>query len=92
MALIRRYGEFPAMFVPDVGEVVRAALSPAGPYVRAVVTSVHRADRDFIRVGVQWLEDGGASPGAKPVRKGIKGSVYIRRDDRIPLIRRIPAA
>lgn len=92
MALIRRYGEFPAMFVPDVGEVVRAARSPAGPFLLAVVTSVHRADQDFIRVGVEWLEDGGASPTGKPVRRNDKGSVYVRRDDRIPLIRRIPAA
>jgi hypothetical protein len=81
MALIRRYGEFPAMFVPDQGEIVLASHSPAGPFARAVVLSVHRAADDFIRVSLQWPDD--------PERPN--SSVYVRRDDRVPLIRRVPS-
>jgi hypothetical protein len=91
MALIRRYGEFPAMFVPDEGEVVLAARSPAGPFVRAVVVKVRRSADDFIRVDLVWLENCPVTPTGKPVHAGDKGNVYVRRDDRIPLVRRIPA-
>lgn len=92
MAVIKRYGEFPALFVPDEGEVVLAARSPAGPFLRAAVTGVRRASDDFICVAVVWLEDAAATPTGKTVVAGDRGSVYVRRDDRVPLIRRLPAA
>jgi hypothetical protein len=80
MGLIRRYGQFPAMFVPDQGETVLASHSPAGPFTRAVVLSVHRAADDFIRVSVQWIDE--------PDRPNT--SIYVRRDDQVPLLRRVP--
>ena len=92
MALIRRYGEFPAMFVPDEGEVVLASVhgSPAGPFRRAAVRYVRRADNDFIRVGLVWLEACEATRTARAIEPGDTGHVYIRRDDRVPLLRRVP--
>jgi len=90
MALIRRYGEFPAMFVPDEGEVVLAARSPAGPFLRAAVLGVRRAADDFIRVNLMWLEAHEATATAGPISPGDRGRVYVRRDDRVPLIRRVP--
>lgn len=90
MTMIRRYGELPALFVPDVGEVVRASQSPAGPFTRAVVIAVRRTAGTAIRVGVEWLEDASASSKGTPVRKGTKGSIYISSDDAVPLIRRVP--
>jgi hypothetical protein len=90
MAMIRRYGQFPALFVPDEGEVVRAARSPAGPYLRAVVVKVRRASEDYIRIDFVWLESWPVSPSGTGHRAGEKGHVEIHRDDTIPLIRRLP--
>lgn len=91
MSMIRRYKQWPAMFVPDVGEVVLAARSPAGPFLRAVVLYTDRRAEDFIRVGFEWLENYPLTPKGKEVVAGTTGNVYVRRDDRIPLIRRVPA-
>lgn len=90
--MIRRYGEFPALFVPDEGEVVLAARSPAGPFLRAAVTRVRRSAEDFIRVDFVWLENALTSPTGTGHTAGDKGNVYVRRDDRIPLIRRVPVS
>lgn len=90
MAMIRRYGEFPALFVPDEGEVVIAARSPGGPYLRAAVVKVRRRTEDYIRIDLVWLEASTATPSGKPVAPGDKGNVYVRRDDPVPLIRRVP--
>lgn len=92
MALIRRYGVFPGLFVPDEGEVVLASRSPAGPFLRAAVISVRRASQGFIRVTFVWLESFEAHRQSKAISPGDRGSVYIHRDDRVPLIRRVPAA
>lgn len=91
MAMIRRYGQFPAVFVPDEGEVVLAARSTAGPFLRAAVTSVRRSADDYIRIDFVWLEGSLASTSGTGHAVGDKGNVYIRRDDTIPLVRRIPA-
>lgn len=91
MGMIRRYGQFPALFVPDEREVVLAARSPAGPFLRAVVTKVRRVADDFIRVDFVYLEDHPASPMGTGHYVGEKGNAYIRKDDRIPLIRRLPS-
>ena len=89
MAMIRRYGELPALFVPDEGEVVRASRSPAGPYLRAVVVRVRRR-LDHIRVDVEWLEGSDVTPTGRTVEAGTKGHMEIHEDDPVPLIRRIP--
>lgn len=92
MAMIRRYGQFPAVFVPDEGEVVLAARSPAGPYLRAAVTTVRRASEERIRVDFVWLESAAVSPHGTGHRAGEKGNAYIAKDDPVPLIRRVPAS
>lgn len=92
MAMIRRYGQLPALFVPDEGEVVLASRSPAGPYLRAAVTCVRRRKGDYIRVDFVWLESALATPSGSGHTAGQKGYVMIRRDDPIPLIRRVPAS
>lgn len=91
MGMIRRYGDLPAVFVPDEGEVVLASRSPAGPYLRVAVVKVRRRYEGFFRVDYVYLEDHPASPTGTGHRVGDKGYAYIRKDDRIPLIRRIPA-
>lgn len=90
MSMIRRYAQFPAMFVPDVGEVVKASRSPGGPFLKAVVTHVHRTAEDFIRVDFEWLESADVTPTGTGARAGEKANAYIRRDDKVPLIRRLP--
>lgn len=90
MGMIRRYGQFPALFVPDEGEVVLASRSPAGPYLRAVVVKVRRALEDRIRVDFVWLEPWPTSPSGKAHTAGEKGHVDIALDDPLPLIRRVP--
>jgi len=91
MAVIRRYGELPAMFVPDVGEVVLASRSPAGPYLRAVILSARRRASGRIRVDFVWLESANVAAWDTPAVAGAKGNVEIREDDPTPLIRRVPA-
>lgn len=88
---IRKYADFPAAFVPDEGEVVLAARSPAGPFLRAAVTKVRRASRGKFRVNFVWLESNEGAFLDKPAVTGEKGHVYIATDDRVPLIRRVPA-
>lgn len=90
--MIRRYGPLPALFVPDEGEVVLAARSKAGPFVRAAVTRVRRSARDYVRVDFVWLDSAPVSASGTGIMQGQKGNVYIHRDDVIPLIRRVPAA
>ncbi len=92
MVMIRRYGEFPALFVPDEGEVVIASRSPAGPFLRAAVTKVRRAAHDRIRVDFVWLDSWPVSPTGTGHQAGEKGHVYIALDDPVPLIRRVPAS
>jgi hypothetical protein len=91
MVMIRRYGEFPAVFVPDEGEVVLASRSAVGPYLRAAVTRVRRRRGDFVRVDFVWLESASVTPSGSGHRVGEKGHVFIHRDDQVPLIRRLPA-
>lgn len=88
---IRKYGDFPAVFVPDEGEVVLASKSPAGPFLRAVVVKVRRASRGKIRVDFRWLESNDGTFLDAPAVDGEKGNVYIATDDKVPLIRRVPA-
>lgn len=88
---IRRYGNFPAFFVPDQGERVLAARSPAGPFCEAWVTSVKRHDRDRIRIDFVWCESAELTPTGSGVQEGTKGHVYVHADDVVPLVRRIPA-
>jgi hypothetical protein len=90
--MLRRYAEFPAMFVPDVGEVVVASLSPAGPWLRAVITKTRRASRGSVRVDFVWLEGTGPTVCTDGWEAGTKGHVYLWTTDTVPLIRRVPKA
>jgi hypothetical protein len=90
MAIIRRYGLYPAFFVPDEGERVLASRSPAGPFCEAYVTLVRRASRDTVRIDFVWQETDPVSPYGTGVHEGEKGHVYVSTGDTVPLIRRIP--
>lgn len=90
MGTLRKYGEFPAFFVPDEGEVVLAARSVGGPYLRAAVTSVRRASRERVRIDFRYLEASPVSATGKGCEVQEKGHVYIHVSDRVPRIRRIP--
>jgi hypothetical protein len=89
---IRRYGEFPGFYVPDEGEIVLAARSPAGPFLRAVVTSVRRASGGTVRVDVTWLQSSPVSASGTGIQEGTKGNMYVHVDDAVPLVRRTPAS
>jgi hypothetical protein len=89
--LIRRYGDLPAMFVPDEGEVVLASRSIAGPFLRAVVIRVRRRKSGAVRIDFEWMDDyDGPTPWGGRVARGAKGNVYVSADDAVPLIRRLP--
>ena len=90
--ILRRYGDFPAFFVPAEGEVVLAARSLAGPFLRAAVVRVRRASQERTRVDYQLLEGSEHTVSGVPFVKGQMSHCYIHADDRAPLIRRIPGS
>lgn len=54
--IIRSYAGIPTTFVPDVGEVVMAAMSATHTYYRAAVLNVSRRKAGYVLVRVQWLD------------------------------------
>lgn len=92
---IRKYAHLRGAYVPDEGEVVLAARSPAGPWVRAAVTTVRRVGDGKIRINFVWLEDMAPERTSTRVgyRKGEPGHVFVTPGDRHSpaLIRRTPA-
>lgn len=78
--IIRKYGDIPATYAPDVTEVVEARKSPAGEYERAVVLHVSRTREGGLRVKVQWL----TGP-----QKDAPGWIVTRPDGWPPMIRQI---
>lgn len=90
--LIKKYGEFAAIYAPDVGEVVHARRSIAHNYTRAVVLRVRRVGDGVLEVRVQWLADDPAtgSSRTKPVMAGDTDLLTTRVDGYPPaLIRQI---
>lgn len=63
---IRRYREHPSVFVPDIGEVIRARRSAVDPFLRAVVVRVRRLREGHIRLTVEWLESDPGAGATKP--------------------------
>lgn len=56
--IIKKYGDIPATYAPDVGEVVLARRSGGdNQWVRAAVLNVRRIRSGALQVKVQWLED-----------------------------------
>ena len=88
---LRKYGDRPGLYVPDVGEVVVAARSASGPFVRAVVTSVRRRAADTVRIDFVWLENSGPTVDSDGYRAGDKGHVTVSTDGAAAaLVRRLP--
>ena len=92
--IIRKYGDMPVTYAPDVGEVVMARRSPAGKFVKAVVLKAQRRGDGQLRVKVQWL---GSDPApvtteaiTNPIVEGSTGIVIHPLDGRPPLIKQIP--
>lgn len=88
---IRRYADFPGLYVPDEGEVVLASRSASGPFIRAAVTSVKRRQKDAVRVDFVWLDSvpEGSTVEGKTYIAGTKGHVLLTSDGP-SLIRRRP--
>lgn len=86
--IIKKYGDIPATYAPDVGEVVMARKSPAGEFVRAAVLGVRRKRGGILEVKVQWLASSPAvAEGDKPIIKGAVG--WVQSGDWPPLIKQI---
>lgn len=77
---IRRYGDRPGLYVPDVGEVVEAARSTVGPYARAAIVSVKRSAENMIRVDWVWLEDSPRDCPYENFSAGEKGHAQLSVD------------
>lgn len=90
MAMIRKYDRWPAFFVPDKGEIVLAARTPAGPFLRVAVLLVRRRASGKARVDFEYLDSSDHTVSGTPIRAGDKGNVYIAEGDKVPLVRRIP--
>lgn len=82
--IIARYGQYAAMYMPSVGEVVELRLSPANPYARAVITRYSRRRNRVLKYWFIWME---TVPGTTAVEGG-ESHVYIH-PGRPPLIRQI---
>lgn len=81
--IIRKYAQYPKVFVPDVGEVVEARRSIMDDrFTKAAVTHVQRQRDGRIKLTVVWLED---DPGAQvPIRTGERGWVtFVPRNIRM---------
>lgn len=82
--IIARYGQYPAMYMPSVGEVVLIRRSYADAYARAVITRYSRRKHRAIRYWFVWME---TVPGTAAL-EGAFNHVYIH-PGRPPLIRQI---
>jgi hypothetical protein len=91
--IIRKYGDMPVTYAPDVGEVVMARRSPVAKFVKAVVLKAQRRGDGQLRVKVQWL---GSDPApatteatVNPIVEGTTGIVIHPLDGRPPMIKQI---
>jgi hypothetical protein len=86
---LRKYKDHPSVFVPDIGEVVRARRSPGDPFLSAIVVRVRRLRDGHIRVTVEWqesYEDAGATK-PSPVVAGELGRITFPPERMALLIR-----
>ena len=91
MAVIRKYGEYPQVLVPDIGEIVEARRSMAESFIKAVVIKHRRIRSGKIRTTVEWLEDdphAGTNYPA-PISVGDTGRVVFEPDRMDLMIRQI---
>lgn len=88
--IIRAYGDLPATYAPDIGEVILARRTPADRWLRAVVLTAKRNRAGDVRLKIQWLEDdphaGAPKPGKPkvPIVAGSPGWVIDKRDPTEP--------
>lgn len=90
--IIRKYGDLPVMYTPDVHEVVHARRSVSDKYVRAVVMKIRRRSADLVEFKVCWLETDLAAvfdDKGSPVMAGEMGSVYTHPARQGLLIKRL---
>lgn len=87
--IIRKYGDIPVTYAPDVGEIVEARRSASDAvFVKAAVVGVRRKSKGVLEVKVQWLGDNPAA--GTPIVMGTIGWVVVNADGRPELIRQIP--
>lgn len=86
--IIKKYGDIPALYAPDVGEVLEARRSVVDQWVGAVVLRVQRMRAGTLRVTVVWMaDDPSAGSQGKPIVRHTRG--WIVMDTRVPLIRQV---
>ncbi len=54
--IIQKYGDIPATYAPDIGEVVLARLKAADPWRHAIVLAVPRRYGDRLKLKIQWWD------------------------------------
>lgn len=86
--IIRRYGDIPTTYAPDIGEIVMARRGPTDPFTRAAVVGVRRKSKGVLEVKVQWLA-GNAST-RSPIVMGTVGWVVVPASGEPEMIRQIP--
>lgn len=82
--IIRKYRELPALYLPDVGEIVLARRSGADKYVKAVIlTKPRRIPGGKVKFKVQWLESDRSTggEGREPIIQGEVGWIETGADD-----------
>lgn len=88
--IIKKYGDLPTAYAPDVGEVIYARRTPVDKWVKAVVLMAHRNRAGNLRIKVQWLgddPDAGAPTRYRPrveIRAGEHAWVVVDKDPTAP--------
>jgi len=87
--IIRKYGDRPQVFVPDIGEVIQGRVARDDALTSAVVTNAYRRRNGMIKLTVQWLAD---DPDAStPITAGQKGWIEFWPADMWMLVRQTEA-
>ena len=88
--IIKKYRDLPALYVPDVGEVVEVRRSVADVWTRAYVIRVQRLRGDTLKFTICWLADNPASgEGDKPIVAHTIGRVKCSPEGWPLLVRQI---
>lgn len=87
--IIRKYGDLPMVFAPDVGEVVQARRAKSDPFTPAVVTVVRRKTSGKLKLTVHWLAD--CPTAGAPIMAGQKGWIEFWPADMWMLVRQTEA-
>ncbi len=86
----RKYGNRPALYLPDVGEVVLARRSAVDVFVKAVILGIDQRRDGDLKIKVQWLgDDPKAGIAGLPIKAGSVGWVVAKPGGWPPMIKQI---